>query len=179
MVNLTEAAKLVDRMQGLWTEWEPTADQIDVWAGVFTDAPSADDAWKALQGAYAVHGHYRKPRVGYYREALAALRPAADQGVHAQGGDPTQRSPYFIMEVDTHGRFEATGKKPRISTWAYPHQLPGDEEMLQDARGHLTRMERLYSKAEWIIEDARAPGVGVSDYVKALCWRLLNREETA
>ena len=39
----------------------------------------------------------------------------------------------------------------------------------------LHQMEQLYAKADWIIADARAPGVDASEYVKRLSWRLLDK----
>ncbi|MBC8275940.1 MAG: hypothetical protein H8E40_13360 [Chloroflexi bacterium] len=168
----TEAAELVDYMEKLWTRWNPTDEQRQIWVDVFLPHDGADHAKEALVIAYR-ESRYLSPRVGDYSVAMATLTGVTDQGVYGgANAHPPRSCPLFIIEQGAKGR-------PRFYTWGYRHGLPDNESaMLADARRMLSWTRRLYPKGEWIITDARQPSVGATDHEVNVCWRLRDKTPT-
>jgi len=175
-----EAYAMIDRMQELWTKWDPTVAQRKIWTDVLMSA-SEDQAWPALESAYADHGRWREPRASDYRNALNVLSGSRmNRGVYGAGPDEADTGPmmcpYFVMEQTMDPQRAARGAEPYTSTWAYPRRdpntedgLPPDSAMHQDAVWKLKEMERMYPKGNWVIYDARCKYEGASEHFEFFC----------
>ncbi len=150
----SEAKDTVNRMMELWTKWEPTVEQIGIWIDTLKRA-GQDSAWKALRAAYSQHGRWNTPNPKDYHEQLILLHGPANQGVHASEDGP-QLCPLYLEQIESVSK-RPLGAMPLRSTWAFPHGLPSEEEMLRVAEKEWDEMNRLL-RGRWVIKDARLTG---------------------
>jgi len=150
-----EAKATINRMMELWTKWEPTTEQINIWITVFKHS-EPDAAWDALQAAYRQKSHFNTPSPKDYHEQLMLLHGPVNPGVHSSEDGPVL-SPLYVEQVETRNP-RKPGAKPRRSTWAYPHGLPDEAKMLQYAEKQWDYMTKCYS-GRWVIKDSRVTRV--------------------